>query len=283
MPDKENTMRLSRDYRVLGISIFEKVIILCILLLLCGIFYYGQGMLSAWMSIQTIELNVEQPQYAEFSSSLEASAAAIEASVQQNDDKSSPPPVDRERAEYAPLLDQISRALWTFADRTRQLDPLPSVTDAIFERCRAVREYIPLRQNLETLLAQLQALQQQADSLAAMDRLDLRYFTWADFLNFYFRGITRGIEDLKHRQAEQTSYNKMQENRIEDDTKGLLVIFALFCMGMMCFVIISIQRNTQAMLQLRDALVDSSPAPAPCAARDTAPHPDTPAKEASHE
>lgn len=257
-------MQLAKDYRILGISIFEKIILICVILFICGIFYYGQGMLSAWLSIRPIERQVEQPQFADFTGSLAANAAAIEASVQESADKPAPPPVDKERAEYAPLLDQISTALWNFADKTKQLVPQPAATEAIFERCRAVRDKIPLRRNLETLLAQLQALQQQADSLATMDRLDLRYFTWADFLNFYFKGVSRAIEDMERRQAEQISYNKMQKSRIEDDTKGILIIFALFCMGMMCFVVISIQRNTQAMLRLRDALAVSVPTPAPC-------------------
>lgn len=257
-------MQSSKDYRMLGIRIFEKVILICVILFLCGIFYYGQGILSAWLSIQSIERQIEQPQYADFTSSLAANAAAIEASVQESVDKAAPAPVDKERAEYAPLLDQISTKLWNFADRTKQLVPQPAATEEIFERCRAVRDKIPLRQNLENLLAQLQTLQQQADSLATMDRLDLRYFTWADFLNFYFMGISRAIEDMERRQAEQISYNKMQKSKIEDDTKGILIIFSLFCMGMMCFVVISIQRNTQAMLQLKDALAGSAPAPARC-------------------
>lgn len=257
-------MQSSKDYRILGISIFEKVILICVILFICGIFYYGQAMLSAWWSMQPIEQQIDKPQYTDFSSSLAANAAAIEASVQESVDKTVPPPVDKERAEYAPILDQISTQLWNFADRTKQLVPQPAATEEIFERCRALQDKIPLRQNLENLLAQLQNLQQQADSLATMDRLDLRYFTWADFLNFYFRGISRAIEDMERRQAEQVSYNKMQKSKIEDDTKGLLIIFSLFCMGMMCFVVISIQRNTQAMLQLKDALAGSAPTSARC-------------------
>lgn len=258
-------MYIKSDFRILCIRIFEKVILICVILFLGGILYYGQGIVSAWLAIRPIERQVEQPQYADFSGSVAANAAAIEASVQESADKPAPPPVDKERAAYAPLLDQISTELWNFADRTKQLVPQPTVTESIFERCRAVRDKIPLRQNLENLLVQLQALQRQADSLATMDRLDLHYVTWADFLNFYFRGVAGAIEKMERRQAEQAGYNKMQKSRIEDDTKGILLIFALFCMGMMCFVVISIQRNTQAMLQLKDALAGSAPALASCA------------------
>lgn len=255
-------MQPSKDYRILGISIFEKLVLLCIILFLCGIFYYGKGMLSAWLSIKPVEQQISQPQYEDFSSNVANNAAAIEALVKESADNNAVRFVDPERAEYDPLLDEISRQLWNFADKTKQLVPKPEAATAIFERCRAVRDKIPLRQNLETLLQQLQTMQQQADSLATMDRLDLRYFTWADFVNFYFASVSEAIQAMERKQERQINYNKMQKSKIEDGMKWFLIIFALFCAGMMCFVVISIQRNTQAMLQIKDVLASSVPVPA---------------------
>ena len=253
-------MGFSKDYRSLSIGIFEKVILLAVAVFLGGLIYYAHGIFEAYRSIKIIEDKIEQPPYTVFSQRITSKAESLEAAFSAATDRDLPQPVDRERAEYTPLLEQINKELWNFADRTRQLAPVSTVTDGIFEKCRAVQEYIPIRQNLETLLSQLRTLQEQVDALNALDRLDFRYYTWADFLTFYFDGVADAIEKMKMRKIALEHFNDKQEKKIEKGKKDALLVFSLFCIAMMCFVITSIQKNTHAILLLKDLLVSTGKA-----------------------
>lgn len=249
-------MRTIKFLRSLCIGIYEKIVAILVVVLFCACAYYALGAAHAYLLIKEPKLDVRQPEYEQFSQRIKAEAAALDAGDSEKPRGAIKSVVDGERAEYSDILDQIDKDIRDFAEKTGQPRPTPKLIDNVFEKSRNVRNFIPLRQNLEALHLQLTALSSQAEALTKLSRIDYEYYTYTDFLDFYFQSINEKITKQRQRYREQEEFNKVQSGKLENDLKYAVILFVFFCGCTLLFVIISIEKNTR-MMMLRVSLIEN--------------------------
>ena len=230
----------------------EKIAALGIVVTLTGCLYFVGMAAINFVSIKEPEKSAATLSYESFREKLSQVAARLD----QVSPKNVKPvhPVDVERLECNPILNNILDVIFEIAKKTGQILPKESLKDKLYDRCQRSKDYIDPKTNLSNLLAQLKKFEQDIKPTGNNDILDPQYALWTDFLEVYFQNLDENIKENRRMIREQNQINKDLKIAIDGNIIDAKMIFFVLCIFIVFFAIICIERNTKAILSLRETL-----------------------------
>ncbi len=255
--------------RNIFLSGLDKLLCLSLIIVLGFLGYHIFSMAGNYLSIGEAQVNIDSPEYQKYIDTLQQDKdKPVEPLI---DDAPDTPPapgpvIDEERVANQPLLDEILTVLTSIAFTTKQPLPTGKAMDSIYKACKSMKEHTPLEENLSMLKKQLTIFRDQASRLNGLDKMDLIYHNWADFLDYYFTRLKNNIAENERVIREQEIANAQLAADIVVHGKIALIAAAVFVVLTLFFVIICIERNTRAMRQLREALAETAPNSNPASA-----------------
>ncbi|WP_165175480.1 hypothetical protein [Desulfovibrio sp. ZJ369] len=235
----------------------EKVAALGIVATLTGCLYFVVMAATNFVSIKEPEKSVTALSYESFRAELAKVAARLEQVSSQ--DVKPVDSVDAERMECNPILNNILDVIFEIAKKTGQILPKESLKDKLYDRCQISKEYIDPITNLSNLLAQLKKFEQDINLSADNDILNPQYALWTDFLEIYFQNLDENIKENRMMINEQDKTNKNLQRAIDENILDAKMIFFVLCICIVLFAIVCIERNTKAILSLRETLKPKTP------------------------
>lgn len=240
--------------RTLFFSTLEKLVMAALLLALCLCGYHLVQMVREYMAMTKSEIRIAYPDYTQFQNAHKATYDALHTSMTEEKKVSPPSPGDPEKLACRERLESIVKTILEFSKAAGQVRPGDGLEENIFRRCRSLRQHIPLMTNLDMLQQQLNVLVSKAEELRKLDRLDVAYYTWADFLEFYFDNLGQTIRSQEQQQREQEAASLQREKTISREWERCKALFAMMSLLVLFFVFLAIEKNTRMMGQLRDTL-----------------------------
>jgi len=233
-------------------SAAEKITALCIIATLVGVLYFVGMAITDYSSVKNPENNVTTLSYEDFTKILKQTSQRLEDIATRP--ANSAHQVDPEKIECKPILEDILKMIFNIANKTGQILPRENLTDKIYDRCRASQKYISVKENLTNLLAELNKFNQSLSPNDSLDILDPEYALWTDFLELYFKTLDNRITKHNKNVIEQENINsKLKLDAAAKMLDAKMMFFAL-CLCIVFFAVICIERNTKAILSLRDTL-----------------------------
>jgi len=230
----------------------EKIAALGIVATLIGCLYFVGMAVINYISIKEPDMSVSTLSYESFREKL----AQVATRLEQVDSHNVKPVevVDVERIECNPILNSILDNIFEIAKKSGQMLPKESLKDKLYDRCQKSKDYIDPKANLNNLLAQLKKFEQDIKPSGNNDILNPQYALWTDFLEIYFQNLDENIKDNRKKIGEQNQINRNLQKDIEGNIIDAKMIFFVLCICIVFFAIVCIERNTKAILSLRETL-----------------------------
>ena len=156
-------------------------------------------------------------------------------------------------APYLERLMKIEIALKIWAQATGQTEPANNARVNIYKRAAGFKEYFSIADTLKILEAECEKLKQDAERMGLLTPDDLEYFTWGEFLDFFFEEIEKG------RQRQLTAIARQKALCAEENARGALMLsiagasFGVFILFTLLLAILRVERNSDNICKILHA------------------------------
>jgi len=161
---------------------------------------------------------------------------------------------EQEKLDYISELDAILKEIIKISSLTDKIIPNSSVVDRIYNKCVRLKKYIPIKENLKILQAEMINFTQNLEKTVKLDPLDIKYHTWTDFIEYYFDNLQEQIDKQRKYESNQLEQNINHRNemrRLIDD--GKIYIYIIIS-SIVIFMILCIVKNTNAIIELKNTI-----------------------------
>ncbi|WMW65749.1 hypothetical protein [Nitratidesulfovibrio liaohensis] len=100
--------------------------------------------------------------------------------------------------EFLPILNEIEMSISSFAKKTGQPPVKDKLRSNIYHAAKEYEAIVPIDKTLAALKTETKKLEEDADRISQMQKVDEEYIEWPDFLSFFFGAYQKNINKQVH-------------------------------------------------------------------------------------